>query len=425
MLLVSAVFASPAFPVARCQEASQSAAEMVAAENWNQWRGPFRNGQFNGRKWPATLSEDVVREVWKKDLSPSYSGPVVCGDAIFTTETIDGKNEAIIAFNRETGEQLWRVEWPGALTVPFFAASNGSWIRSTPACDGTYLYVGGMRDVLVCLEARTGKEIWRIDFPQLLQAPLPAFGFVSSPLPDGDSLYVQAGASFVRIRKSDGEIIWRTLQDSGGMMGSAFSSPVIAEIGGLRQLIVQTRTKLAGISLDDGSVLWDQDVPSFRGMNILTPSVYGDAIFTSSYQNQSWLFSCQRSQDAFEVSEAWSNNAQGYMSTPVIIDDHAYLHLQNERITCIDLRNGERKWTSQPVGKYMSMIANGDRILGLNQNGTLMLIRANPEKYELLGEFSSGQEETWAHLALDEGRVLIRGLNSLAVYEWRDENVQP
>ncbi|MCZ7641170.1 MAG: PQQ-like beta-propeller repeat protein [Verrucomicrobia bacterium] len=88
-----------------------------------------------------------------------------------------------------------------------------------------------MRDVLVALEAATGRERWRVDFVKLLQTPLPAFGFVCSPLVDGEGLYVQAGASVVRLDAATGRLVWRALEDDGGMWGSAFSSPVIVELG--------------------------------------------------------------------------------------------------------------------------------------------------------------------------------------------------
>jgi len=203
-------------------------------------------------------------------------------DLVFTTETKNKESEVVIALDRKTGKERWRAEWKGAMTVPFFAASNGSWIRSTPAYDGERLYVAGMRDVLVCLDAKTGKEEWRVDFVKELKTPLPDFGFVCSPLVDGNAVYVQAGASVTKLDKKTGMFIWRTLEDKGGMMGSAFSSPVIAKLAGKRQLVVQGREKLAGVDLENGDVLWSQVVPSFRGMNILTPTVVGDAIFTSS-----------------------------------------------------------------------------------------------------------------------------------------------
>lgn len=328
--------------------------------NWNQWRGPSRDGLVEGSSWPKSLDEKVLTKLWRVELAPSYSGPIVSESSVFVTGTEEKKSEVVYALDRKTGKEIWRAEWPGALSVPFFAASNGSWIRSTPAFDGESLFVAGMRDVLVSLNAKTGKVQWRVDFVKELKTPLPAFGFASSPLVDGDSLYVQAGASFIKLDKKTGKINWRVLKDEGGMMGSAFSSPVFATLAGDRQLVVQTRLKLAGVDPESGSVLWEQEVPNFRGMNILTPVQFGDGIFTSSYQNKSWLFKTSKAEGKYKVEEAWDNNAQGYMSTPVVIDGHAYLHMGNQRFTCINLETGKRTWTSKPFGKYCSMVAQGN-----------------------------------------------------------------
>ena len=164
-------------------------------------------------------------------MQPSYSGPIVWGERVFTTETVDERTERVVAVDRQTGETLWTQQWDGAMKVPFFAASRGSWIRATPACDGQRVYVGGMRDVLSALDVQTGKIIWQVNFVEKLQSPLPSFGFVSSPLIDGDALYVQAGGGVVKLDKQTGEIQWRALADGGGMYGSAFSSPVIEYAG--------------------------------------------------------------------------------------------------------------------------------------------------------------------------------------------------
>lgn len=392
---------------------------------WSQWRGPTRDGQVAGTNWPRSLTQKNLPLSWRVELPPSYSGPIVSESAVFVTGTADQKNEVVIALDRKTGKELWRAQWPGAMTVPFFAWSNGSWIRSTPCFDDESLFVAGMRDVLVSLDTKTGKEKWRVDFVKEVGSPLPAFGFVSSPLLDGDSLYVQAGASLVKLDKQTGKIIWRGLKDEGGMMGSAFSSPIIATLAGRRQLVVQTREKLAGVHPQTGEVLWEQKVPNFRGMNILTPVVFGDGIFTSAYQNKSWFFNVSKSDEKFEVKEAWSEKAQGYMSTPVVIGGHAYIHLQNQRFACINLATGERTWTSKPYGKYSSLVTQKDLILALDQTGQLLLIKANPQEFELLDEQKVADEETWAHLAVCGEEIFIRELNALGVFRWLDSEAKP
>ncbi len=394
-------------------------AAQLSASDWSQWRGPTRDGRVTGPTWPDKLDTNHLRQVWRVELGPSYSGPIVGGDRVFTTESKDKRFEIVRAFDRKTGRELWKHEWEGAMSVPFFAKSNGDWIRATPALDGDRLYVAGMRDVLVCLDARDGKEIWRKDFVTDLGAPLPDFGFVSSPLVDGDAVYVQAGASFVKLKKLTGEMVWRTLKDQGAMWGSVFSSPVFATLGTTRQLVVQTRAKLAGVNPADGKILWEQPVEAFRGMNILTPVVQGDTLFTSTYGGKTIGFKVAQADGKFTVTEAWQHKAQAYMTTPVLIDGVAYTHLKSQRVMAIEIATGKELWTtSESFGKYWSLVARGDRILALDQRGELLLFRANKEKPDLLDRRKLTKAETWAHLALANNQVFIRELNALVAYIW-------
>src|SRR5206468_2423672 len=160
------------------------------------------------------------------------------------------------------------------------------------------------RDVLSCLDAHTGKERWRVDFAKRYHTPVPPYGFVSSPLVDGDDLYVQAAAALVKLDKRTGAVLWRVLPYASSPNGTALSSPVL-------------------------------------------------------------------------------------------VGRYAYLHLRNQRLTCLDLETGEACWTTRRTfGRYWSMATHGDLILALDQRGTLYLIRANPEKFELLDERKVSDEET-------------------------------
>ena len=387
--------------------------------SWSQWRGPTRDGYLEkGSPWPKSISKEKLRLSWRKELGKGYPGPIVSEKLVFTVET-KGKNEVVRAFDRESGKQKWETSWPGSMSVPFFAWKNGSWVRSTPAYDGKNLYVAGMRDFLVCIDADTGKKKWSVDFMERYKAPLPAFGFVCSPLIDGEHLYVQAGSGLVKLEKETGKSIWRSLSDKGGMYGSAFSSPTIASPQGKRQLLVQTRTDLAGVDLKDGKVLWRQPIKAFRGMNILTPSIYGNGIFTSSYGGKTLLFDLSETPSGFSVSEKWQNRQEGYMSGPIIIDDFCYIHLRKQRMTCIDMKNGDTKWISEKsFGKYMSMVSNGKEIIALDEDGTLYLIEPNSQKLSVRESREISDEPSWAHLALSGRQMFVRELEAIACYEW-------
>ena len=342
---------------------STAAALAAPPSEWSQWRGPSRDGKLPASAtWPRTLESDQLVKIWSQPLAEGYSSPVLSEGAVFTVETKDKEDEITRAFDRETGKQVWEHSWAGSMKVPFFAAKNGSWARSTPVCDGESVFVGGMLDVLVCINIADGKERWRVDFPTQEDTPPPGFGFASSPLVDGDDLYVQAGAAVMKLDKRDGKKIWSALQDKREMYGSAFSSPVIRTLLGTRQLIVQTRSQLAGLDLTTGKVLWDYEIKAFRGMNILTPTTIGEnQIFTSSYGGGSFMFDISKDGDQWRASKKWVNKIEGYMASPDVIDGHIYLHGRDKRFHCIDASSGEEAWASEEkFGEYWSTITNGD-----------------------------------------------------------------
>jgi len=368
-----------------------------------------------------------LKLAWRVELGPSYSGPIVAGDRVFTTETRQEQKEVVSALDRRSGKRLWEVDWKGAMKVPFFAASNGSWIRATPACDGETLYVLGMRDVLVAIDVATSKVKWRIDFPADHGAELPKFGAASSPLVLGDAVYLQAGNGFTKVDKQTGEIVWRVAQDGGGMMGGAFSSPYLASINGKPLFIVQTRASLMGIDPESGRRQWSQPIQAFRGMNILTPTVFQGQIFTSAHTGRSQLWrindaangAAAEGESPAELEQVWSNKAQAYMSSPVVVGDYLYMHLRNRRMTCLNLQTGEEAWRSKPMGKYQSLVVLGKNILALDSSGELILFRATPSEFDIIDRRKISDAETWGYLAVSDGQLFVRELNALAVYTWK------
>jgi outer membrane protein assembly factor BamB len=387
--------------------------------DWPQWRGPTRDGFARESPFPDSLQGERLQVLWRVTLAEGYASPLVTADRVFVAETRDRQKEIVRALDRVTGRELWATDWAGSMKVPFFAASNGSWVRGTPAYDGRWLYVPGMRDVLICLDGQNGAIRWQVDFVQRYKTPLPAFGFVSSPLVVGEHVYVQAGASFVKLDKHTGKEVWRALADVGGMWGSAFSSPMLATLRGQEQILVQSRNDLAGVDPQNGRVLWTTAVQAFRGMNILNPTAFGDLVFTSSYGGSSLAFDVREDANGWSARPAWQIGMQGYMSTPVVIDGHAYLHRRDGRFSCVDLAAGKEKWTSPDrYGQYWSLATDGKRILALDQRGELLLLRANPEKFELLDARRVATEQTWAHVAVCGDEVFVRELKAVAAYRW-------
>jgi outer membrane protein assembly factor BamB len=393
-----------------------------AAATWPQWRGPTRDGIVaNAAPWPSNF--DHFQKRWLvTDLGPSYSGPILDAKRVYTTETRDKTTEVVTAYDRKSGEKLWSQQWAGSLSVPFFAAANGSWIRSTPSVDGDDLFVAGIRDRLVCLNATNGEIRWSLDCMAEFKSPAPDFGCVCSPLVTKDAIYIQAGAGVLKVSRQ-GKVLWREQSDGGGMFGSAFSSPVLARFGDRETLIVQTRTKLVGLDPDSGKAYFSREIPSFRGMNILTPTVFAsDAIFTSTYGGTTQLFNVATDAATINLRDGWKFKYEGNMTSPIVIDGHAYLFGKDQRAVCFNLKTGEQAWRSdKSFGKYWNLVANGNRILALDSRGILLLLNANPKEFEIVAQKKLPSNDTWAHIAVAGNEVVIRDLNGLTSYIWTEK----
>jgi outer membrane protein assembly factor BamB len=385
---------------------------------WSQWRGAGRDGRVLGPRWGDRLEE--IEPQWRIPLGKGFPGPVVAADRVFVLGSGAKGDVTVRALRRTDGREIWRRSWTAPASVPFFARSHGDWVRSTPAYDGETLFVGDMLEVLVALDGETGAERWRIDFPRRLSQSPPPFGFASSPLVTATHVFVQAANALVKVEKKTGRIVWRAASTDDDMMsGGAFSSPILAELHGMEQIVVFTRAALMGVDPASGEVLWRQEVPNFRGMNIVTPVVHDGGVFVSQHRNGSHFYQTSTDQaGAFRVRPGWSSKGSGYMSSPVVIGGFAYLHLGNGRFSCLDLSTGQERWRTAPMGEYWSILWQDDRILALSDEGVLRMIRANPLRFELLGEVEVANASTWGHLAVAGDQLFVRELEALSVFRF-------
>ena len=190
-------------------------------------------------------------------------------------------------------------------------------------------------------------------------------------------------------------------------------------MAGKNQLLAQTREELAGLDLSSGNVMWKYKVKAFRGMNILTPTVIGDTLFTSSYGGGSFLFKVATDQKGMSVSKSWSNKTEGYMSSPISHEGHVYMHGRDKRFHCIEASTGKVTWSSEKkFSEYASLVANKDKALALTADGELLLLQLDPSAFKLIDTNKISDEPTWAHLAVCGNELFIRELKGLTKLNW-------
>ena len=203
-------------------------------------------------------------------------------------------------------------------------------------------------------------------------------------------------------------------------MGGAFASPSFGLLGGKRQLLVQSRSTLAGVEPNTGAVLWSQEVEAFRGMNIGTPFAVGDVLFTSTYGGKTTGWRVNEATGKWTVVKSWEHKSQGYMTTPVVVAGTAFTSLRSGRMMAIDVATGAERWTSsESFGDYVSLVTNGDRVLGLDTKGELFLMQASGEQFTRLGSKKVSDNETWAHVAVCGDEVIVRDLEGIALWRWK------
>lgn len=395
--------------------------------DWTQWRGPERDAHVPGPAWPDSLSTDTLRRIWRVELAPGYGGPIVADDRVFVIATEEERDEVVQALDRETGQSLWTTRWPGAIEVPMIGRGQGNWIKSTPAWDGEKLYVLGMEDVLVALNGKSGAIEWRIDFKEHFDTEQPEYGAPSSPLVYKDWVFIQAAGRLIRLKRATGEVDWHGFFTGSAAELSPFSSPIIATIAGREQLVAFFAKEMGAIDPDTGEILWRTPVETALGAAYPTPVVYNDGIFLSLYGRKTHMFRVSKNEDgSFTCEPAWENKAKGYMATPVVVDGHAYVQLTNRRVICIDLETGEETWgANERFGLYWGMHANDGKILALDGDGMLRLLRANPEAMEILDTRKISDVQAWAPIAFSGNELYIRDIEGIAKYIWSAPSGEP
>ena len=386
--------------LAACAAVLSTAA--LRAEDWPQWRGVARDAVWNENGVVERFAEDGLIVKWRTPVRGGFAGPVVAGGRVFVLDyeenegsrTMDGV-ERLVALDEQTGAVLWEREWPATYRNLQWKFANGP--RATPAVDGERVYVLGAAGMLLCFDTGTGELIWQVDTTVDYDLTVPVYGVSQSPLVEGNNLIVLLGgepdAKVVAFDKETGAEVWRAL-DSTSEAG--YSSPIVIDAGGVRQLIVWHATAVTSLDPQTGAVYWNQDHPIGGGMAIATPVWSGRYLVVSQFFNGAMMLVLNPDRPAARV--LWQGEARvewpdqtdtlhALMSTPIVSGDYLYGVGSYGELRGIDATSGERLWKSEQmtVQKRFGtayIVRNGDRWFVTNDEGFLIIARFTPEGYE-------------------------------------------
>ena len=382
-------------------------------DDWPQWRGPNRDGKSAEtgllKGWPASGPPLAWRATGAGDGYSSFS---VANGRLYTLGA-RGDTEYLIAYDVASGKRLWE-----AANGRRFDNDRGGGPRGTPTVDGDRVYAFGASGDLTVVDAASGKSIWKVNVLSKFGGSNIQWGLSESPLVLADRVLVNAGGPIVALRKTDGSEIWRS--DAGG--GDAgYSSAVLHEVGGIRQAIYFTETRVVGVDVNTGNRLWSYEAVANRTANIATPIVRGNKVFVSSdYGTGAALLDLAAARGGVLAREVYfTRDMRNHHATSVLVGDHLY-GFSSSILTAMQFDTGQVAWRDRSVGKG-SLVFADDRLYLFSERGTVGLAEATPTGYREHGRFDirTGNLPTWSHPVVSGGKLFLRDQDTIYAYDVR------
>ena len=391
-----------------------SVAVAAPEAQWPQWRGPTRNGVAAAPHVPSAWP-DAPTLRWTQKVGEGYSTPVAANGRLFVHSRQD-PDEVVTALDLATGAPVWTARYPSAFSKNKYANDMSKGPFSTPLVANGLVYTLGTSAVLSAFDEKTGALKWRKDWSTEIDTSKLFTGTAMSPIVDGGSLIVHVG--------DDGEGAIRALDPASGAdkwslpgHGPGYASPIVASLGGTRQLVTMTDRAVVGVEVATGRELWQIPFPDEWNENIVTPVVAGDILVVSGTRKGTFGYRIAPKGKQFAATQAWHNtDVPMYMSSPVADATHVY-GFSNKRkgqLFCLEAATGKVTWATEGRGgTSASIVSAGPNLVVLTTEGDLMVVRRAPQKFEELHRYKVAESQTWAQPVLLKGGVVIRDADSV------------
>ncbi len=388
--------------------------------DWPQWQGPERNGISKETgllaQWPA----GGPPVVWTaSDLGGGYGSIAVKGDRIYL-QGMKGSNSIVSALNRADGKAVW------SKTLGASASNDqGDGPRSTPTVDGDHgerIYVLTENGDLACLKA-DGTSVWQRNILKDFGGHNLRWLISESPLIDGNNLIVTPGgrgAGMVALDKMTGKTVWtsKELSDTAG-----YSSPIVADVQGVRTLMTLTSSAGVGVRASDGKLMWRYERAANNVANITTPvfdKETNKVFYTSAYDTGAALLGLSAQNGEVKATEIYfTRNMKNHHGGVVRVNDYLY-GFSDSILTCLEFATGKPVWRDRSVGKGSLMYADGNLYIQ-GENNVMGLVEATPSGYKEKGRFQIPDQgpPSWAHPVVSDGRLYVRNQGTLTAYDIR------
>jgi len=381
---------------------------------WTTFRGPLRDGTYRERpiltSWPA----GGLKPLWKQPIGGGYASFAIARGRAFTIEQRRAQ-EVVTAYDVDTGRELWTHGWDGE----FKEWMGGDGPRATPTWFDGRVYALGALGELRALDERAGAMLWRVNILDDNAATNLPWGMAASPLIVDDMVIVApggpAGRSVAAYDRHTGTRRWSALNDK-----QAYVSPTLATIGGTRQILIVTASRLVALT-PAGELLWQYPWPTANDINASQPVVLppGNRVLLSSgYGHGAALLEVTNDGGRFGTTLLWEHTRLKNRFSSSVEHQGFIYGLDENILTCLDASSGAVRWKGGRYGHGQFVLAS-DHLILLSEEGELALVRATPDSHQELARFPVLEGKTWNHPALDDGRLLVRNLVEMAAFDLR------
>jgi outer membrane protein assembly factor BamB len=389
--------------------APRAAANPAPSKDWLQWGGPRRDFVTPSTGLPTLWPASGPRKLWSRTLGDGYSGIAVEGATLYTAYR-RGSQDVVTALDAGSGKTLWEYAYEAVFSNAYSEAV-GPGPYAMPQVIGDRLVMASGIGQIHSLDKKTGQPVWSHDIYKEFGGTRLEFGYSCHALPYKDSLILLAGgrdAAALALRQSDGAVLWKNMN-----FRNAHSSPVLIDVDGQPQVVALMASQVIGFSPDTGVLLWQHNHPTENGLAISTPIwAPGNVLLISSaYNGGSRALELHQSGGKTTVNELWHNRRlQSHFGTVIRHGDYVYMssgHNGPAFMTCVNLRSGQIAWQQRGFAKAQLLGAD-DKLILLDEDGTLALIDTMPKEYRVLAQAPLLQHLAWTAPTLSGSKLYLR-----------------
>ena len=378
------------------------------SQDWPQFRGINRDCRIEGFKVPSAWPSELKQE-WKISIGTGDASPILAGGKIFI-HTRQGDQEVVLCLDSKSGKEIWKDQYPCIVVTG--AASSHPGPRSTPVVSGGKILTLGISAILSCYDANSGKLLWRKDNPS---GAVPQFFTGLSPLVADNLCIVHLGTKdkgeIVAFDITSGKEKWKWNGE-----GPAYASPSIMKIDNSKQVVFITEKNILALDLADGKLMWQTATPlQQRFFNSASPVIDGSIIYYTGQGNGTVCIKVEKSDKGYVAKELWKNGELGTKwNTPVLKNGYLFGFSDQKRIFCMNASTGQTSWVDNVVNSDFSTVSDcGSVLIGLASTGNLLVFKPETSGYTEVARYKVADTPVYAFPVISSENIFVKDAESL------------